>query len=35
MIKLEVRGGERFEQPMQRAMEALDLDAIEALVRTR
>lgn len=35
MIKLEVRGGDRFEQPMQRVMEGLDLDAIDALVVAR
>ncbi|KQW39956.1 hypothetical protein [Rhizobacter sp. Root404] len=35
MVKLEVRGVDNFEQPMQRAMEALDLDALDALVRER
>lgn len=35
MVKLEIRGVDRFEQPMQRVMEALDLDALEALVRAR
>lgn len=35
MVKLEVRGVDHFEQPMQRVMEALDLDALEALLRTR
>jgi hypothetical protein len=35
MLKLDIRGGDQFEQPMQRVMEALDLDALEALVRAR
>lgn len=35
MVKIEVRGVEQFERPMQRVMETLDLDALEALVRAR
>jgi SAM-dependent methyltransferase len=33
MVKLEVRGVDNFERPMQRVMEALDLDALDGLVR--
>lgn len=33
MLNLEVRGADRFEQPMQRVLQALDLDALEALLR--
>ena len=35
MVKIDIRGVNRFEQPMQRVMELLDLDALEALVRLR
>ncbi len=33
MLKLEVRCVDHFKQPMQRVMDALDLDALDALVR--
>lgn len=35
MLRLALRSGDLFEQPMQRVMEALDVDALEALVRAR
>jgi hypothetical protein len=32
MLKVEVRGVERFEQPMQRVLGALDVHALQALL---